>query len=430
MTRLTILAVFGLLGCHQVGSEASPDAAQGVAVGDSATFQPAAHTPFPQIPRHAGPIVNPFRLVTITAANDALTEKLDAFGAVLVTSQWLATVGAEYGVNRATTLALTGPAITAGTAANPVGFTEAQTVTYINTLLMQHPEARPDGHTIYLVYLPDGVVFKYAGIVNADCSIGTGYHDSAPNLSTLGDALASVQRCPMLTADPRQETPLDLLTSVASHEVLESATDPSPALLSFNPNPMPAYDLFVPGTAAVWTADPWINVEDFYGNLEIGDLCMGTRIVEQGFAVQRIFSSQAASGAPCIPAREPFYNVTDPERWYAIAAGGSMTIPLTAWSTAPRSEWLLQALGNNSRTDATYRMRITLDSATTTTVAGVTYATTNNGRVSQLTVQMPSAAPSGWAGTILVTSFDTDAEGYTPAGDDYDQQWVIGVYVP
>jgi hypothetical protein len=54
---------------------------------------------------------------------------------------------------------------------------------------------------------------------------------------------------------------------------------------------------------------------------------------------------------------------------------------------------------------------------------------TNDGLQTTLTVHMPDGAPSGWWGTVVLYSFDADANGYTPAGDDFGHTWIVGMYV-
>jgi hypothetical protein len=406
------------------GVDAGPIPDAGGASDASVPFLVAPHHLFPQLPRHGTAILAPMRLVTIVSANEALAARLEAFGAALVKSQWYRTVGNEYGLGAAgPALSVTGPAIAAGTPSAPIGFTDAQVQKYIAGVIQAHASLTPDGRTVYLLYLPDGVTSPVGTNLNADCSAGAGHHASSATISTLNDGYAVVQRCP--TYDPVEYPPEQLLTIIASHEVVEAATDPMPETDA-------TYQLWLPLGTSAWLRSPWIEIEGAF-MVEVGDLCMSDRTFEGGFAYQRIFSDAAAAqgSAPCLPTpASPYYSVTAPQEWYVGAAGQQVEIPLTGWSTGPRGDWVVQAIGNNASSDATYRMRTTLQSATNITAGGVSYATTNNGIEMPLQVQMPVNAPSGWWGTIVIYSFDVDANGYTPAGEDFGHTWTVGVRVP
>jgi hypothetical protein len=76
-----------------------------------------------------------------------------------------------------------------------------------------------DGNTVYVLYLPDGVVFVDAGNVpNTDCGSLEGAHFQ---YHVGNDNWAFVQRC--LHND---QAGIDDATNTASHEIFEAATDP------------------------------------------------------------------------------------------------------------------------------------------------------------------------------------------------------------
>src|SRR5437588_448323 len=73
-----------------------------------------------------------------------------------------------------------------------------------------------DGSTLYLLYLPAGITTTGANF--------TSFHQSYPDKTTTkGDGFAIVGRETPLPG----ETQLDQLTKVASHEIIEAATNPT-----------------------------------------------------------------------------------------------------------------------------------------------------------------------------------------------------------
>ena len=66
--------------------------------GDGGPFATAAHTPFPSVPRAAGPILASPKIITVTFADHPDLTQISAFGDWIATSSWLAAVGKDYGV--------------------------------------------------------------------------------------------------------------------------------------------------------------------------------------------------------------------------------------------------------------------------------------------------------------------------------------------
>src|SRR5205823_8701777 len=98
---------------------------------------------------------------------------------------------------------------------------------YIQSAISGHAEAQPDGHTIYILYLPKGTndVNPTNGRTNdANCSEQYGgYHQ--PYGQQPGDSWGFARRCPKQGTGLSE---LQSLTVAGSHEVIESATDPYP----------------------------------------------------------------------------------------------------------------------------------------------------------------------------------------------------------
>src|SRR5215475_14294110 len=202
---------------------------------------------FPLLSNGGGHMLSPLRLVTIVAANDPLRDSLFAFTRALPSSQWWKAVATPYGISTtATAVTVTGPKIASGT-----NFAFNDLTTYVQRAAIDSAGYRPDGHTVYLIYLPPGV----------HCTTGS----SCPTYSASGfhvqfgasDALAVVAR------QSGSVPAMELTTETASHEIIEAATDP---LLN-------AWRLV--GSSLPWNSSPWAL--DDGGNFEEnGDMCVGT----------------------------------------------------------------------------------------------------------------------------------------------------------
>ena len=309
-------------GSGDARADATPADSGSDAADAGAPFVPAAHRSFPSLARNTGRVLAPLTLVTIVASNDSLSAPLFAFGDALVSSTWLKEVGAPYALGAATSVHATGPAITA----NPA---PADMTAYIQSLIDGGKAPAPNGETCYLLYLPDGVsIASGPGPFSA-------YHSPYPAYGQgLGDGWAVVSRAKPYGGG---ETQLEELTRIASHEVLEAATDPGWTSYAVAPAATP------PWTGSVW------SVFQVPGPIESGDLCEGTRTFEPangGSEYQRILApSPPVNGDPCLPApAEPYYDVSTPSDWYALGAdAGTVSIPITGWSSAATDDWLVIA---------------------------------------------------------------------------------------
>jgi hypothetical protein len=149
-----------------------------------------------------------------------------------------------------------------------------------------------------------------------------GYHDNV-NVSGFGDiAYAVVLQCPGGRGG---------VTSAASHELIESATDPypsdNPAWTGFNDSIYIAWDLFQTGQSGLEQTEVGDmcenNFDSFYTDPSLG-------------GVQRTWSNVSAQGghAPCVPAESgPYFNVT-PLNQEAITINSS-PFPLGGTARAP-----------------------------------------------------------------------------------------------
>ena len=412
------LLVSLLVACGHPGASATSDAAvdaSGVSDsgGDAATFVPAPHLAWPQLPDHGGHRLTPLRVVSVMAVDEPYAADLTTFGDALVHSAWLASWATEY--NLATTgthVVVTGPHVAPGTS-----YTQAMMNAYImNAVQAASPAPTVNGKTVYVFYLPPGTVFDDNGTPDTACAL-VPYH---VGYGMLGDGMAALNRCPAGFTSQ-----LEMFEVVAAHEIAEAASDPRPAA-------DPAWELYVEQGQTAPQASLW-NQEEIASSIENGDECIGTRIQDGAVEYQRIFSNLAAQqgGDPCVPALPgPFFNVSpDPATngWIQVAAGQTLDVPLSSWSTAPTQDWIATAdpFDMNSA-----RFPAHLVSATTTSIGGVTYRTTNNGRPLTLNVTIPASATSGWWGVVKIWSQQLDTAGNPVPGQDIAHEGLVGFYVP
>jgi hypothetical protein len=348
-------------------------------------------------------MLSPLRLVTIVAANDPLRDSLFAFTRALPSSQWWKQVAAPYGISTtATAVTVTGPAIASGT-----NFAFNELTTYVQRAAIDSGGYRPDGHTLYLIYLPPGVVCT----TGSSCSIYPAFHVAFGS----SDALAVVTR-----SQSGFVPTMELTTVTASHEIIEAATDP---LLN-------AWRL-VGASLLPWNASPWAL--DDGGNFEEnGDMCQGTRYLEGGFYYQRIFSNQAAviGGDPCVPfIATPYYNVAPDKSWYATTTG-EVTVPLTGWSVGAVPDWVI-GVGAGPHSASAAAPSLSLSCPNTMKINGTLFCALNNGRTAMLHVTLPPGSLSKTYFTVQVASLRFGANGERlVAGEDYSHRWIFGVYVP
>jgi hypothetical protein len=384
----------------EAGADATVADASG---GDTGTDAAVAAAGFPQVARlsDAGEMTS-FQLVSIIPSGYSYATEVNAFGDYVVTSAWLATVVGEYGAATSGTSAhVSGPAIT-GTAV-----TEADLVTYIQQAIAGTAYA-PDGHNLYMVYLPPGVTVT-----------GTTYCGVHHALGTLGDARAFIRACP-----PRDGvTQVQSITATAGHELVEALTDTMGGFVLNDSVLHPP------------ALTPWAYKENTSGSphSEVGDLCGGTRFTAGTYNVPRIWSNVAAAagGDPCKPAvTPPYYNVRTADAWVMASAGATVDVPLTGWATGSTTDWELSVaeVANSAGTAAATTP--TLAGVASVTLDGGAHPTMKDGGKGKLTVTVPASAPSGTWYVYEIDSSHLDAAGAITPDPDLNHYWMVGVYVP
>jgi len=269
--------------------------------GPDASF---AITALPQVVPGGGSVLHLPTFVSVTYPNDPMADELDDFVASVGCTPYWHAIADDYGVGDAV-------------AATPVRFlTNPGSLMMDDTALRAGLAAdieggalpRPSQDTVYVLWYPAGSGFGLSIRGAHSCADFFGYHEAG----TLNDgtrfAYAVVPECAGSTIDD--------LTASASHELIESCTDPLQ-------DTAPAYaytDSNHPGGAFV------------YGT-EVADLCILTpHFQPAGFPwqIQRSWSNRSAwlGQDPCAPAPSTDYYYAAP------IVGDTMTTSLLTGDAA------------------------------------------------------------------------------------------------
>ncbi len=378
-----------------------------VIIGCGSDTEPSAPTTanshFPMLFNEGGHILSPLRLVVVVAANDSLRDSLFAFAKALPASQWWPQVATPFGISpTATAFTVTGPPIAAGT---PMAL--ADITAYVQAAAIDSAGYAPDGRTTFLIFLPPGVSCS-----GAACPTYSAFH--RPFGGATFDALAIVTR-----GQSSLPSMVEAMTLDASHEILESATDPE----------LDAWKLesTIPGP---WLTSPW-GLDDGASFEESADICEGTKILDGGFYYQRVFANQAAAlgGDPCVPAiLAPYFNVAT-NGWYPTTTG-DISIPVNGWSVGPVADWVL-LLGLGPQTASLASPTASISCPDTLVRNGGRYCAINNAKTATLHVVLPPGSTPESFFTIRIFSYGIDANGqFGVAGQDFFHKWIVGVYVP
>jgi hypothetical protein len=378
MTRLLpLVAVVPLAACG--GGKSHP------ADASVDAYPTADHAAYPQVPDQGGPTLQHPQLVSVTFAGDSRVATLEGFAQWIVTSQWLAAAGTEYGIGQG---AVAGVAHRTDTP--PTTITSGEIEAYLAAGVADGSIPRPSSlsDALYIIYYPatTSITATFVnGIMKQSCIDFGGYHGEVHQMG-LDFAYAAIPDCagaaPGLTADETTEL-------VVSHEVIEAATDAMPISA-------PAWQLRADPSDAWYTA--------FQFEVEVGDLCEDPTLYvrEAGYVAQRIYSNgAAAAGEPCVPgAPTPAFGATAmPLGVQTIARGSSMDFTLTGWSSGPVDDWKVASVAWLDPGTATSRPHLTLSAATV-----------NNGGTVTAHVAVPSSAGAGETAAFLVESSHSDAD--------------------
>jgi hypothetical protein len=385
---LGVLLALALSGCDSpsapvndggtdawVGNDAAPMVDAWTAP-DAWMFAPADHGPAPIIPdQHGRRFAHP-QLVIITFADEPNRAAIEAHASWLVGSNWLTTVGADYGIGSGTILQNVHRTDNA-----PDSIAQTAVEQLLVTGLTDHslPTAA-DGTfegILYVLYFPTHTHITDP-MFGDSCRAYGGYHFEGM-AGGLPFSYAVVPSCPgfnpsLADAESEQEA--------AAHEIIEAATNA-------RPRTAPAFSF----SQTSIDLSPWI----FIGG-EVADLCAlrvgnTSYVRESGFVASRVWSNSAAMANdrdPCIPddPTAPYTSVSISPANVVFAPAGSTThFDLVVWSTAPAPAETLYA--------APY-------GGTFTATVSVDRMSVVNGDHATLSVGVPAGTPSNAYGIVYV----------------------------
>lgn len=349
---------------------------------DGAPFAMAPHTLIPPIPNNGGAIIKNVRLVTLTYDDDPQRAQDEAYAAWIVQSRWLSQVGTEYGVGPGSNLNVRLPGVA------PTTLLDSDVQALVANLIADGGVPAPavgDGggapSELYMMYFPASTSISGSGLGQSCQSFG-GYH----NESTVPTSGVPFSYGVIPTCGSASETQITV-----SHELLEAVTDPFPMS-------NPAY------TSSNANVNGWIG--------EVGDLCTFYAVQEGDFLAQRIWSNAAANAGqqPCVPAPAdaPYVGVstTTADEFLTLAAGQSLSITLTGWSTVATQPFSVSI--------SPYGTGLLQNNFQPTLALGASLL--SNGQTTTLTVGVPSGTPSGSYATVTL---------YSGLSDDNFEYWPL-----
>jgi hypothetical protein len=308
------------------------------------------HAKPPAVINSGGPVLHSPQIVTFTFQDTANVAALQTFGATFGSTAYFGQALKDYTTTSATPAGLS-VAIAANAdatytdhggvgLAGDSGADGTDLNGFINTAIANAVAAKtipaPDGNAVYVFYFPSTSTINLFG--SPSCQGFGGYHFN----QVYSDGTTPISYAILPDCYPGTQYELDAVTLDASHEIMESISDPEPNsgwCIDITPYPDAGTSL------EQYRDDPWLSLG--YG--EIADNCAGEPwSLDGGTTVQRIWSISSAAGDhdPCvpIPAGEVYFNATPDKAIYVANVGDSFTIDVTPFSEAPRSSWQLDAI--------------------------------------------------------------------------------------
>lgn len=373
----------------------APGIPEGGTSGASGTgFEPAPHPPFPLVTAHGGPVLQDIELVPVYFGDDPLRTDLERFNTWIVASDYWKQVGAEYGVHAGTRL----PA--AQFASAPASISDTEIASWIDARVADGSLPKPSASTVFALFYQAGTRITTA--TGTSCTAFAALHESvalANPVFTGNVPVVIVPRCSFSAGDE-----LIIATDVASHEYVESATDPLP--------------LTNPGWVMDNDSGP-LEAWQMLSGPAIADLCENQSYdVIEGFTVPDIWSNVAAQAGnnPCQPSdpRHPFFMVSADETIYHAQPGATLAIHARAWSNMPAPDWSLGVswgLVPYSDFDGN---------------AVLSKTTVNNGDEVTATITIPANPPAVNGRSVYRFTIDS----IDPINPNFSHPWPILIAVP
>jgi hypothetical protein len=369
-------------GSRDSGTEPRDSAAEAKSVASDAQHDaivPLVHAPMPQIPDQGGPVLTNPILVTITYPGYVFESSIKAFGDALVASNWLHTVGADYGVVAATHVhvQLTDPVPTAVTETDSQDMIAAHVA---DGVLPGGGDAMPPGEFIYMIFYPPGVQITSL-IPSLRCAAfmdetSGAWHDAVVGASP-PVVYAIIPTCSKQAVSDIEDG--------ASHEFIEAATDTYPSTQA-------AYQMLA--------SSPWSDAA------EVADLCEGLQgTVEDGHTYTRVWSNTAAKAGTdsCVPAAATPYVAVSPsqDEVQMVKPGTTIDVNLVGWSSAasPPPSWSASIYAWESYATGVEGFTPTL------TVKSLNFS---DGQTQKLQVGIPNTAQSNQRGIVALYSGPED----------------------
>jgi hypothetical protein len=329
MTLRYLLPLLLLAACSSSSGEPAPPASAPDPPADPpappaqpppAPHYPAIHPQLPSAQTLGGRVLHAPRIVTITFEGDPFEADVRKFDDAITTTPYWTAATSEYCDKTACIGAGSGGAY----ATLPVPATTLLADDDLRALIRARVAdatlPAPAEGTVYTVYIPAGVTVtmpvKYGA--SRSCVSYHAYHEHL-DIDGVDAAYAIITRCP-------DASTLDAATMMASHELVEAATDPD------------IDGWYVPDEA--WSS--------WHGG-EVTDVCLGVSTTKEGaWTVERTFSGKAARAGkqPCVPAdADDDFGVAPANAASVVplALGDSKKIPLVGWTLAPGADFSISA---------------------------------------------------------------------------------------
>jgi hypothetical protein len=316
----------------EAGTDAGPD------INQDPDVYPSSHHPIPQLDYNGGPILQHIRVVTVTFVGDPHRDSFRGFDHFIVTTAWWKQTAEGYCIDGGACVGDGTATAADGGAWLPDGSTADGGDGYldvelpydfagttisdsdIQTWLQGHVAAgdfpAPDAETVYALYFPKTTVISQGPgypplCVDTTYGVVLGYHYqiSLTPPGTSAPITAQYAVLPYCDLGGGDDNNYQFATTTASHELAETATDPTPQVAAF----------------VLDTNDAWSSSQSIAGG-ECGDMCenvANNTYDESGYTVQRIWSNTAASLSmqPCQPWTPTYYGAalrTQPQNIPAI----------------------------------------------------------------------------------------------------------------